>query len=73
MKSYVVERYLHRPYAFFIKTTNTHHIYLATRHTIELSKAMADAGADALLVVTPCYYKGRMTNQALIEHYSKVK
>lgn len=33
---------------------------------------MAKVGADALLVVTPCYYKNGMNNQALYEHYVKV-
>lgn len=33
---------------------------------------MADAGADCLLVVTPCFYRGRMDSRALINHYAKV-
>ncbi len=33
---------------------------------------MADAGADCLLVVTPCFYRGRMDSRALINHYTKV-
>ena len=44
----------------------------ATRDTIEMTRKMAEAGADAVLVVTPCYYKGRMTNNALQEHFRKV-
>ncbi|KAK6178036.1 hypothetical protein SNE40_012875 [Patella caerulea] len=44
----------------------------STRDTIEMTNRMADVGARAVLVVTPCYYKGRMTNQALIQHYTKV-
>ncbi|XP_071792851.1 4-hydroxy-2-oxoglutarate aldolase, mitochondrial-like isoform X2 [Asterias amurensis] len=44
----------------------------STRDTIEMSKMMAAAGADALLVITPCYFKGLMTSEALIKHYSKV-
>lgn len=48
-------------------------IYLtATRDTIEMTRKMADVGADAALVVTPCYYKGNMTGQALENHYIKV-
>lgn len=30
----------------------------STRQTIALGKAMAEAGADALLVLTPGYFKG---------------
>lgn len=37
-----------------------------------MTQRMADAGADAVLVVTPCFYKGKMTNDALISHYTKV-
>jgi dihydrodipicolinate synthase/N-acetylneuraminate lyase len=35
--------------------------FLATRATIEMTQKMADAGADAVLVVNPSYYKGQMT------------
>ena len=45
---------------------------IATRDTIEMSQKMAEAGADALLVVTPCFYKGGMTNSALEAHFRKV-
>jgi len=45
---------------------------LATKDTIEMSQKMAAAGADALLVVTPCFYKGGMTNSALSAHFTKV-
>ncbi|XP_077992665.1 4-hydroxy-2-oxoglutarate aldolase, mitochondrial-like [Glandiceps talaboti] len=44
----------------------------STRATISLTKKMADVGADAVLVVTPCYYKGQMKNQALEEHFRKL-
>ncbi|XP_033102889.1 4-hydroxy-2-oxoglutarate aldolase, mitochondrial-like [Anneissia japonica] len=44
----------------------------STRDTIQLSSEMASAGADALLVITPCFYKSGMTNQALLQHYTKV-
>ncbi|KAL1250997.1 hypothetical protein QQF64_018793 [Cirrhinus molitorella] len=43
-----------------------------TRATIQMSQQMADAGADCLLVVTPCFYRGRMDSRALINHYTKV-
>ena len=37
-----------------------------------MTKKMAEAGADAALVVTPCYYKNGMTAEALEKHYTKV-
>ncbi|XP_008297160.1 4-hydroxy-2-oxoglutarate aldolase, mitochondrial [Stegastes partitus] len=43
-----------------------------TRATVQLTEKMAAAGADAVLVVTPCYYKGKMDSRALIQHYTKV-
>ena len=45
---------------------------LSTWATIEMTKRAADAGADAVLVVTPFYYKGRMTNDALKRHFVAV-
>lgn len=33
---------------------------------------MADAGAECVLVVTPCFYRGRMDSRALINHYTQV-
>lgn len=33
---------------------------------------MADAGARAVMVVTPCYYKSQMTDSALEHHFLKV-
>lgn len=44
----------------------------STRQTIAMAKAMADAGADALLVLTPGYFKGKMTAAALEHHFVKV-
>jgi 4-hydroxy-tetrahydrodipicolinate synthase len=41
-----------------------------TEHTVALSKAAEDAGADALLVVSPYYNKA--TPEGLITHYSAV-
>ena len=41
-----------------------------TRHTIALSRAAEDAGADDLLVVSPYYNKA--TTKGLIEHYSAI-
>ena len=37
-----------------------------------MTAAMAAAGADTVLVVTPCYYKGGMSNAAMVQHYTKV-
>ena len=45
----------------------------STRQTIELTKAMAvEGGADAAVVVTPCYFKGRMNSEALRKHFMDV-
>lgn len=38
-----------------------------TRHAVEMSKALMEAGADGLLMVTPYYNK--CTQKGLIEHY----
>ncbi|XP_026866290.2 4-hydroxy-2-oxoglutarate aldolase, mitochondrial [Electrophorus electricus] len=44
----------------------------STKATIQMSENMASAGADCLLVVTPCFYHGRMDGSALIHHYIQV-
>ena len=44
----------------------------STRGTILLTRKAADLGADAVLVLTPCYYKGRMTADALRRHFEAV-
>ncbi|XP_067671606.1 4-hydroxy-2-oxoglutarate aldolase, mitochondrial-like [Haliotis asinina] len=44
----------------------------STRDTITMTREMSSAGAEAVLVVTPCYYKGRMTSSAFIQHYTRV-
>lgn len=44
----------------------------STRSTIDMTNRMADAGADAALVVTPSYYKSAMTDDAMLAHYTKV-
>ncbi len=44
----------------------------STRSAISASRRAADAGADAVLVQTPSYYKGQMTTAAFIRHYSTV-
>lgn len=44
----------------------------STRETISLSKAAAEAGADAVLVLNPFYYRELMTHDALVVHYCAV-
>nr|XP_047916492.1 4-hydroxy-2-oxoglutarate aldolase, mitochondrial isoform X4 [Anser cygnoides] len=44
----------------------------STQATVELTVSMAEAGADAALVVTPCYYRGAMSSAALVRHYTEL-
>jgi 4-hydroxy-2-oxoglutarate aldolase len=44
----------------------------STRATAALTRKAADLGADAVLVLTPHYYKGRMTPEALRRHFEAV-
>ncbi len=44
----------------------------STRQTIALSRQAAEAGADAVLVLTPHYYRGQMTAEALTQHFQSV-
>ncbi|CAB1417647.1 unnamed protein product, partial [Pleuronectes platessa] len=44
----------------------------STRATVQLTEKMAAAGADVVLVVNPCFYKGKMDARALIQHFTKV-
>jgi len=44
----------------------------STRATIQMTNAMAQAGADAAFVVTPCYFKSKMTGPALEQHFRAV-
>jgi 4-hydroxy-2-oxoglutarate aldolase len=44
----------------------------STRATIRLCRGAATAGADAALVITPSYYKGKMTDAALSEYFTNV-
>jgi 4-hydroxy-2-oxoglutarate aldolase len=44
----------------------------STRHTILESRRAADAGADAVLVLTPHFYRGAMTQEALAGHFESV-
>lgn len=44
----------------------------STRQTIALCQRAAEAGADAVLVITPHYYGSRMTPASLAHHYQAV-
>jgi 4-hydroxy-2-oxoglutarate aldolase len=44
----------------------------STRTTIEEIKRAAKAGAQAVLVITPHYYKAAITQDALVKHYRAV-
>jgi 4-hydroxy-2-oxoglutarate aldolase len=41
----------------------------STRETLRLTREAAEAGADAVLVQPPAYYRGQMTPGALRDHY----
>ncbi len=43
-----------------------------TAATVRLSREVIARGADAILVITPCYYKARMDADALVAHYKTV-
>lgn len=44
----------------------------STRGTIDEIKAAANAGAEAVLVITPHYYRSAITQDALVQHYRTV-
>ena len=44
----------------------------STRGTIAATRRAAALGADAVLVRTPSYFKGQMTTEALVAHFSAV-
>uniref|UniRef100_UPI00398EA140 4-hydroxy-2-oxoglutarate aldolase, mitochondrial n=1 Tax=Pristiophorus japonicus TaxID=55135 RepID=UPI00398EA140 len=44
----------------------------STAATVAMTRDMAESGANAVLVVTPCYYRGRMSSAAFIQHYTQV-
>src|SRR5260221_5875503 len=48
------------------------HSQQSTRTTIEETKRAAKAGAEAVLVITPHYYKSAITQDALVNHYRSV-
>jgi 4-hydroxy-2-oxoglutarate aldolase len=45
---------------------------LSTRAAIEAARAGAHCGADAVLVVTPYYYKSQMNQEAFTRHFTDV-
>jgi len=44
----------------------------STRSTVSASRRAADAGADAVLVRTPSYFKGQLTAEVFIRHFTIV-
>jgi 4-hydroxy-2-oxoglutarate aldolase len=44
----------------------------STRATIAASRRAAELGVDAVLVRTPAFYKGQMTTEAFVRHYTAV-
>jgi 4-hydroxy-2-oxoglutarate aldolase len=44
----------------------------STAATIAATQRAADLGADAVLVRTPSFYKGQMTTDAFVRHYTQV-
>nr|XP_024001128.1 4-hydroxy-2-oxoglutarate aldolase, mitochondrial [Salvelinus alpinus] len=44
----------------------------STKGTVVMTERMAGAGADLVLVVTPCFYKGKMDSRALVHHFTQV-
>ncbi len=44
----------------------------STRATVEEVRRVAGAGADAVLVITPHFYRAEMTQDALVRHYLEV-
>jgi dihydrodipicolinate synthase/N-acetylneuraminate lyase len=44
----------------------------STRTTIRMCRAAAQAGADAVLVQPPAFYRGAMTREALADHFRAV-
>ena len=44
----------------------------STRATIQMTAAMAEAGADAAVVITPSYFKAKMSGPVLEQHFRAV-
>lgn len=45
---------------------------LSTRAAVASARMAADSGADAVLVITPYFYKSAMTQEALLRHFTEV-
>ena len=60
------------------RSANSDHTIVAgvnefsTRAAVEASRAAADWGADAVLVITPYFYKGSMNQERLTRHFDEV-
>ena len=46
--------------------------YESTKHTIAFSRKAAELGADFVSIITPSYFKKRLTDEALIGYYTEV-
>ncbi|MBW2058319.1 MAG: dihydrodipicolinate synthase family protein [Deltaproteobacteria bacterium] len=46
--------------------------YESTRQTIAFSKKAAELGADCVSLLTPSYFKKRLTDEAMIRYYTEV-
>ncbi len=46
--------------------------YESTRRTISFSKKVAEKGADFVSILTPSYFKKRLTDEAMIGYYTEV-
>lgn len=46
--------------------------YESTRQTISFSKQVAEMGADFVSILTPSYFKKRLTDEAMIGYYTEV-
>jgi 4-hydroxy-2-oxoglutarate aldolase len=44
----------------------------STRHTVAFSRKAASAGADCVSLLTPSYFRKRMTDEALVAYYKDV-
>lgn len=44
----------------------------STADTIKMTGEMAAAGADAAVVITPSYFKNRMNDEAMYQHFTRV-
>lgn len=56
-----------QPFAFIVGAGQQ-----STRATVNEVRRFAEAGADAVLVITPHFYRGAMTQAALAWHYQRV-